>query len=115
MAVPLYADVHVPRPITRALRNRGVDVRTAQGDRHRETRDPELLTPATELDRLVFTFDDDFLRAAHRRQREGEPFQGLVYTVPERVTIGTWVADLELIATVLETDEVRNRIFYLPL
>lgn len=115
MAVPLYMDVHVPRPITHSLRDRGVNVRTAQEDKRGETPDPKLLTRATELGRLLVTFDDDFLREAHRRQREGLLFQGLVYTRPEQVTIGTCVADLELIATVLDGEEVRNRIFYLPL
>lgn len=115
MAVPLYMDVHVPHPITRSLRERGVDVRTAQEDTRREIPEPELLTRATELGRLLFTFDDDFLQEAHRRQREGRLFQGLAYTRPEQVTLGTCVADLELIATVLDVDEVRHRIFYLPL
>lgn len=115
MAVPLYMDVHVPRPVTDSLRDRGVDVRTAQEDKRREISDPELLTRAAELGRLLFTFDDDFLQEAHRRQREGHLFQGLVYTRPEQATIGTCVADLELIATVLDVDEVQNRILYLPL
>jgi predicted nuclease of predicted toxin-antitoxin system len=92
-----------------------VDVRTAQEDNRRESSDPELLTRSTELGRLLFTFDDDFLQEAHRRQREGHLFQGLAYTRPEHVTIGTCVADLELIATVLEMDELRYRILYLPL
>jgi hypothetical protein len=47
-------DVHVPRPITRALRKRGVDVITAQEDGTARWNDPELLDRAGKLDRVCF-------------------------------------------------------------
>jgi hypothetical protein len=46
MSLGLYMDVHAPRPITRGLRRRGVDVLTAQEDGAARAPDPELLRRA---------------------------------------------------------------------
>jgi hypothetical protein len=53
VSFPLYMDVHVPYAITRALRQRGVNVLTAQEDGTTEWDDPPLLDRATELGRLL--------------------------------------------------------------
>lgn len=67
-------DVHAPLAITDALRRRGVDVLTAQEDEADQFEDPRLLDRALELDRVLFTQDEDFLREGARRQGAGEPF-----------------------------------------
>lgn len=72
-------DEHVPKAITVSLRMRGLDVVTAQEDGRSGEDDPALLDRATELGRTLFTRDDDFLVEAHRRQREGIEFFGVVY------------------------------------
>ncbi len=61
MSLKLYADVHVRRAISVALRVRGVDVLTAQADGAAELEDPELLDRATTLARALFTQDEDLL------------------------------------------------------
>jgi hypothetical protein len=53
MAVALYMDHHVPRAITLGLRLRGVDVITAYEDGAAALDDPELLTRASALDRVL--------------------------------------------------------------
>ena len=68
MAVALYMDAHIPRSITLGLRLRGLDVVTAQEDKAATSPDPELLDRATALDRILFSFDDDLLAEAARRQ-----------------------------------------------
>ena len=65
-------DVHTPLAITEALRRRGVDALTAQEDETDLLEDPPLLDRATELGRVLFTQDEDFLREGPRRQRAGE-------------------------------------------
>src|SRR3990170_3914863 len=60
--------------------------------------DPELLDRATQLRRLFFTFDDDLLSEATKRQRENKPFSGVIYGHPMRVFIGQCIKDLELLA-----------------
>ncbi len=64
-------DHHVPRAITNGLRLRGADVLTAHEDGAGELRDPALLDRASELERVLFTQDDDLLTEATQRQRRG--------------------------------------------
>ena len=70
MSLGLYMDVHVPLPITRGLRRRGVDVLTAQEDQTTRLPDPELLRRARELGRILFSQDEDLIAEAVRCQRE---------------------------------------------
>ena len=81
-------DVHVQRMITVGLRLRDVDVLTAQEDGAATLADPLLLDRATELDRVLFSQDDDLLREAVWRQRNHRRFAGLIYGHPMRITIG---------------------------
>ncbi|MEQ8224608.1 MAG: DUF5615 family PIN-like protein [Candidatus Eremiobacterota bacterium] len=113
--INLYMDVHIPKAITTGLRIRGVDVITAQEDNAATLPDPSLLNRATELQRVLFTFDDDLLREAQRRQSEGLPFAGVIYTRFLKVSIGECVSDLELIAKSGEPEDMFNSVEFLPL
>jgi len=115
MPVALYMDVHVHRAITDGLRRRGVDVITAQEDGTDQLDDDELLDQSTELGRVLFTFDDDLLREARRRQSENVPFAGVIYAHLLRISIGPCIDDLELIARVAEREDLRNQVLFLPL
>ena len=115
MTVALYMDAHIPRAITVGLRLRGVDVVTAQEDDAANLSDPELLDRATALGRVLFTFDDDLLAEAKRRQSKGIPFAGVIYAHPLRISIGTCIHNLELIAKVGEPEDLANRVEFLPL
>jgi hypothetical protein len=57
-------DVHVPRPVTRSLRRREVDVLTAQEDGTAQWEDPDLLDRAGALARVLFSQDADLLAEA---------------------------------------------------
>jgi predicted nuclease of predicted toxin-antitoxin system len=98
MGVALYMDVHVQGALTEQLELRGVDVITAQDDGRAENEDDELLEGATELGRVVFTQDEDFLAIATEWQQSSLEFAGIVYGHHLRVPIGKCVGDLELIA-----------------
>jgi len=115
VSVALYMDEHVHRAITTGLRLRGVDVLTAQGDERRNVPDDILLDRATELQRVLFSQDEDLLAEAARRQRDGIPFAGVVYADQLRVSIGVCVQDLELIAKAAILEDMANRVEYLPL
>jgi hypothetical protein len=115
MPVALYMDHHVPRAITFGLRLREVDVLTAEEDGSSRLDDPALLDRTGEMSRVLFTQDDDLLSEAARRQREGIPFRGVIYAHQLRVSIGTCVRDLEIIAKAGEPEELINRIQFLPL
>jgi predicted nuclease of predicted toxin-antitoxin system len=98
MGVALYMDVHVQGALTEQLELRGVDVITAQDDGRAENEDDELLEGATELGRVVFTQDEEFLAIATEWQQSSLEFAGIVYGHHLRVPIGKCVGDLELIA-----------------
>lgn len=82
MAVGLYMDVHIPRAITLGLRIKEIDVLTAQEDNSADLSDAFLLDRATALKRCLFTFDDDLLADAKKRQTAGVHFSGVIYATP---------------------------------
>jgi predicted nuclease of predicted toxin-antitoxin system len=111
----LYMDVHVNAAITAGLRRRDVEVLTAQEDGSRQFEDTVLLDRATELDRVLFSQDEDFLAIAQERQSSGVLFTGLIYGHQLAATVGKYVLDLEVVCKVLEPEDMVNRIEYLPL
>ncbi|HAX77750.1 MAG TPA: hypothetical protein DCY88_18410 [Cyanobacteria bacterium UBA11372] len=115
MSVAFYMDENVPRAVTNGLRLKGVDVLTAQEDNREGTPDPILLDRATELQRVMFTQDEDFLVIAQLRQEEGINFGDVIYIHNQRLFIGSCVEDLEIIAKVYEPEDLANQVLYLPL
>jgi predicted nuclease of predicted toxin-antitoxin system len=113
--IRLYMDEHVPGPITRGLRRRGVDVLTAHQDGMGGRADPLLMDRATQLDRVLFSQDEDMLREASSRQERGEAFAGVIYVHQEAASIRQCVEDLELIAACGRPEEFANLVRYLPL
>lgn len=61
------------------------------------------------------THDDDLIKHAARRQRAGPDFPGVIYIHPLQVHIGPCIEDLELIAKVYSSEEIRNQVLFLPL
>ena len=115
MSLTLYMDVHVPRAITNGLRQRGIEVITAQEDGFRTADDSILLDRATGLGCPLFTQDEDLLAEAKRRQSENTLFAGVIYAHQQYITIGTCVRDLELLTSVFEPEDMSNRVEFLPL
>lgn len=108
-------DEHIHRAITTGLRLRGVDVLTVQEDQRTGFPDPIILDRATELQRLLFTQDDDFLAEANRRQEQCVNFTGIIYAYQLSVSVGDCVRDLEIISQAGKLEEFANRVQYLPL
>ncbi len=115
MTLALYIDEHVRRAITNGLKLRGIDVLTVQEDGRTGTPDPILLDRATELQRVIFTQDDDFLVMANHHQQEGINFSGVIYAHQQYVTVGDCVRDLEILAKVSDPEDLINQVQYLPL
>ena len=115
MAVRLYMDVHVPQAITEQLRRRGVDVLTTIEDGQAKATDEELLERAFQLGRLLFTQDIRFKALAEDWQRHNRPFAGLLFGHQLGATIGKYVNDLELIASLSDSSEWANTVQNLPL
>ena len=77
--------------------------------------DPDLLSRATQLGRVLFSQDRDLLVLADQWLQRGRDFAGLIYAHQLSVTIGEAVRDLALIAQVLEPEDMQNRVEFIPL
>jgi hypothetical protein len=108
-------DVNVRSAVTIGLRMRGVDVLTSQEDGTRTLSDSDLLDRAADLERLLFTHDDDLLREAAMRHRSGRAFGGVVYSHQLNATVRECIDDLDLIAKATSFEEWSDRIEFLPL
>jgi len=108
-------DVHVPRPITRALRKLGVDVITSQEDGTARWNDPDLLDRATELKRVLFSQDEDLLVEAPRRQSQGVVFTGVIFAPQLALSTGQFIEELSLLAKAGVPADFANAVQYLPL
>jgi len=108
-------DVHVPRPVTDALRARDIDVLTAQEYGMDEAEDPALLDRALALNRFLVTRDKDFLFEVRRRLSSQAVFATVIYAHQLRVGIGVFIDELELIALAATESDARNKLMYLPL
>jgi predicted nuclease of predicted toxin-antitoxin system len=108
-------DHNVHAAITEALREREVDCLTAREDGMQTAEDETILRRASALGRVVFTQDTDFLEIAAKWVSEGREFAGVIFASQMGITIGQAITDLELMATVLESHEMKNVVEYLPL
>jgi hypothetical protein len=90
-------------------------VLTAYEDGTSRLDDSKLLDRAHGLKRVLFTQDDDLLVEATKRQQLGIPFHGVIYAHQLRVSIGTCVRHLELIAKAGEPEDLLNNVQFLPL
>ncbi len=74
-----------------------IDVLTAFEDGMDQAEDEALLERASQLQRVLFTQDDDLLKVAAKRQRENVSFGGVIYAHQLRISIGdcirleTWI------------------------
>ena len=113
MSLGLYMDVHAPRPVTRGLRRKGVDVLTAQEDGRVRTPDPELLFRARELGRMIFSQDEDLIVEAVRCQRAGEAFATVIFARQLDLSIGRCIFDLEALAKAALPEDAQGQIIFL--
>lgn len=108
-AVQYYMDQHYPGPVARTLRQRGIDVRTAQQAGRCGLIDADQLAFASSEERVMVTFDSDFL-ALHQ---SGVSHAGIAWCPQQKYGIGMLVQLLELLHSVARRQEMRNRVEYL--
>jgi hypothetical protein len=107
-------DHHIRVEITEGLRRRGIHVLTAFDDGSSRLEDSQLLARATDLDRVLVSQDRDLLVIAAKWQQTGQDFAGIVFAMEQDADIGGTIEYLELVARLLEPDEIRNRVEFIP-
>jgi len=115
VSLALYMDVHIPHAITNGLRKAGIDVLTAQEDSKDELDDKAMLFRASTLNRIVFTYDEDFLRESAALQESGQHFAGIIAIRSRRLSMQRCLTDLQLVCELCEPEELANLVYYLPL
>jgi hypothetical protein len=111
MAEPIrfFLDQHFPLPASQGLRRHGVDLITAQEAGRCGSPDSDQLAFATAQERVLVTFDTDFL-ALHRT---GIAHAGIAWCPEQKHSIGQLIQALLLVHGVLDRDSMRNHVEYL--
>ena len=107
--VRFYMDQHIPAAVTQGLRQRGVDVQTAQEADRCGIPDPDQLQFATVEGRVMVTFDPDYL-ALHA---SGVQHAGIAWCQQRKYTVSGLLHALLLVHAVLTSDDMRNHVEYL--
>jgi len=107
--IRLYFDEGVQVAVAEQMRNRCIDAVTVRDLEVLGDADINHLQRASEMGRVVCTFDYDFLRL----HAEGIPHAGIIIAQHFDTTVGDWVRGLELICGAMTADEMKNHIEYL--
>lgn len=111
MAEPIryFLDQCVWGAVVSGLRQHSIDVLTAQEAGRCGLPDPDQLAFATAEERVLVTFDPDYL-ALHN---SGTPHAGIAWCPSMKYRIGHLLQMLVLLHGVSDRDEMRNRVEYL--
>ncbi|HEY7424896.1 MAG TPA: DUF5615 family PIN-like protein [Gemmataceae bacterium] len=111
MAEPIryYLDQHIPGAVVNGLHQHGIDVLTAQEAGRCGLSDPDQLAFATAQERVMVTFDPDYL-ALHNA---GTPHAGIAWCPATKHRIGSLIQMLILLHGVADRDVMKNRVEYL--
>ncbi len=104
-----YMDQHDPAPVSQGLRRLGIDVLTTQEAGHCGFSDSDQLAFATAEERVMVTFDSDYL-ALHR---SGINHAGIAWCPEQKYGIGMLIQLLDLLHGVTDRDRMRNRLEHL--
>jgi len=107
-AVRYYLDEHVAEAVATGLRNRGIDVLTLSEAGTLGAGDREHFSYAYEEDRVLVTYDDDFLRLADQIDEHA----GVAFA-PQATSIGKLVRGRTLIAAEMEAEEMEGHVEFL--
>lgn len=108
-AIRFYLDQHVPSLVARGLRQRGVDVLTAQEAGRCALSDCEQLAFAAGEGRVMVTFDADYLQLA----TAGVEHAGIAYCHPTKYDARHLLRVLLVLHGVMDGAEMRNHVEYL--
>lgn len=107
--IAFYFDESVQVAIAKQLKRHGIDAVTARDLKQLGDDDPSHLQRATNHNRVLVTYDDDFVKMAQR----GAEHAGIV-SVPNRYRrIGIVVKELRKFHVIYRQQDMRNLLWYL--
>ena len=108
-ALQFFFDQHIPSAVASGIRQHSLDVITAQEVGRCGFLDPDQLSYATAVDRVVVTFDSDYI-VLHN---SGVAHAGIAWAPSTKYSIGQLVRMLVLLHSVIDRDSMRNHLEYL--
>lgn len=109
MPLSILCDEHISHRVIRGLERLGIDAISIQRAGLRTSGDPVILVAARRLERVIYTYDDDFLKL----NSAGIPHLGILYHHQHKYSIGQAVNAVALACQALTMEEMRNRVEYL--
>lgn len=107
--IKFHLDENVSNAIANGLKMRGINVTTSVEKGLIGASDEQQLAFCLSEKRVIFTFDDDFLRLAST----GVNHSGIIYTRQQRQSMGKIISNLILIWECLESEYMYNNIEFL--
>ena len=107
--IAFYFDACVQVAIAKELKRSGSDAVTARDLDKLDDDDPSHLRRATEQNRVLVTYDDDFVEIA----QQGEVHTGIVFVPTKYRRIGIVVKELRKFEAMFRPEHVRNLVWYL--
>ncbi|MBI2194851.1 MAG: DUF5615 family PIN-like protein [Planctomycetes bacterium] len=104
-----YMDQHFPGPASQGLRRHGVDLLTAQEAGRCGLPDSDQLTFATAEERVLVTFDTDFLELHQAEVQHA----GIAWCPEQKYSVGQLIQTLLLVHGVLDREGMRNHVEHL--
>ena len=108
-SLQFYMDKHFPAPASQGLRSHGINVLTVQDAGRSGTIDKNQLDFSLAEDRVLVTFDTDFL-VLHRT---GVTHAGIAWCPERKYSIGQLIQAVLLLHGVLDRDAMRGHVEYL--
>jgi len=109
MSLSLLCDEHIPYPVIKGLRRRGIDVVSVQEIGLSSEEDKVIMDKAKEDGRLIYTQDADFLRL----HQLGHPHIGIIYHHPLAYSIGEAIRKVILICEKFSSEQLKGNIKFL--
>ena len=106
--IRFYLDENVPVAVATQLQRRGVDAVTVRDLGFLGDSDVNHLARATRLGYILCTNDADYIDLATTAIEHA----GIVFGQQHKQSVGEWVRFLELLASVLDPNEMHNRVEY---
>ena len=109
MPLSLLCDEHVRFDVINGLRLQGIDVVSVQDLGLRGRPDPEVLSAAQQVGRIVYTSDTDFVRLSD----SGVPHLGILFQPMRKYSPSGAINVVSLACQVLSPEEMANRVEFL--
>lgn len=105
--IKFYFDEHIPRAVTDALQQQGLDILTVQAANRQGLPDEEQLDFATQENRVMVTMDSDYIALAV----QGISHAGIAFVTSD-TSIGDLINNLILLHGVMTPEEMENNVEY---